>query len=683
MSRSVRWLPILVGSLHMAVASAFAQSMTAGRLAILQAEDRRAGAAHDLATLQTGVRSRDDEIARLAVRALGRLERPALIPSILPALDHRSPSVRAEAACALAQAMWSTRGKALGKSVALTSATIGKSLAARLVDEPDPEVRASLAESIGRVPYGDADAAGRAERALLDLATSPDAEVSDRLAAAKGLEVYVRVNGVYPLSGDAVETLRLLARALVPHPSTEPSDFPHGAASTTGTDADPQRSARIRRLAFEALLTADAVDGQTIARGLSDTDAQVRRLALRAVRGSDQHDHLLRGLLDPSAIVRLEALRRLSAVAGPQACQPTLAATSDADLHVALLALDQLAACGDSDDAVDRLAEVASRADSGRASAWQPIAHALVALATARPERARSLVARSRGADVAPLRAYVARAATRMRDRDLLARLATDTDDNVAEAAIDGLADVAGRDATAVFVAGLSRRGNQAVRAAARALRSAEPREETIAALRATLGRLTADDRANASDVRTALIEALTALGVPPEPVREKTASKRTSVLTLDDLRRAASPRARLTIRGVGTFDLALVTQEAPATVVQFVRLVESGYYNGTTFHRIAPNFVIQGGSPDANEYVGHADHMRDEVGLWPHVRGAVGISTRGRDTGDAQIFIDLVDNPRLDHEYTVFGYVVAGMEVVDRILESDTIEKIEMLDLR
>ena len=127
----------------------------------------------------------------------------------------------------------------------------------------------------------------------------------------------------------------------------------------------------------------------------------------------------------------------------------------------------------------------------------------------------------------------------------------------------------------------------------------------------------------------------------------------------------------------------ALVTQEAPATVVQFVRLVESGYYNGTTFHRIAPNFVIQGGSPDANEYVGHADHMRDEVGLWPHVRGAVGISTRGRDTGDAQIFIDLVDNPRLDHEYTVFGYVVAGMEVVDRILESDTIEKIEMLDLR
>ena len=75
---------------------------------------------------------------------------------------------------------------------------------------------------------------------------------------------------------------------------------------------------------------------------------------------------------------------------------------------------------------------------------------------------------------------------------------------------------------------------------------------------------------------------------------------------------------------------------------------------------------MIQGGSPGANEYIGDATFMRDEVGQWPHVRGAVGISTRGRDTGDAQIFIDLVDNPRLDHEYTVFAQVLNGMDVVD-----------------
>jgi cyclophilin family peptidyl-prolyl cis-trans isomerase len=72
--------------------------------------------------------------------------------------------------------------------------------------------------------------------------------------------------------------------------------------------------------------------------------------------------------------------------------------------------------------------------------------------------------------------------------------------------------------------------------------------------------------------------------------------------------------------------------------------------------------------------------YLRDEVGSWPHVRGAVGISTRGRDTGDAQIFIDLVDNPRLDHEYTVFAQVLNGIEIVDRILEGDVIEKVEIL---
>jgi len=150
--------------------------------------------------------------------------------------------------------------------------------------------------------------------------------------------------------------------------------------------------------------------------------------------------------------------------------------------------------------------------------------------------------------------------------------------------------------------------------------------------------------------------------------------------LNADDLRRLASPRARITIRGVGAFELALFTAQAPATVLRFAHLAESGYYNGLTFHRVVPNFVIQGGSPGANEYIGDAAFMRDEVGAWPHVRGTVGISTRGHDTGDAQIFIDLVDNPRLDHDYTVFGQVLNGIEVVDQILEGDVIDRIEII---
>ena len=74
---------------------------------------------------------------------------------------------------------------------------------------------------------------------------------------------------------------------------------------------------------------------------------------------------------------------------------------------------------------------------------------------------------------------------------------------------------------------------------------------------------------------------------------------------------------------------------------------------------------------------------MRDEVGLRSHDRGTLGISTRGRDTGDAQLFVNLVDNPRLDHDYTVFGAVTAGMAVVDGILEGDVIARVEVLQQR
>jgi cyclophilin family peptidyl-prolyl cis-trans isomerase len=71
---------------------------------------------------------------------------------------------------------------------------------------------------------------------------------------------------------------------------------------------------------------------------------------------------------------------------------------------------------------------------------------------------------------------------------------------------------------------------------------------------------------------------------------------------------------------------------------------------------------------------------MRDEVGREMQARGTVGTSTRGRDTGDAQFYVNLVDNPRLDHDYTIFGRVTDGIDVVDRILEGDVIERVEVV---
>jgi cyclophilin family peptidyl-prolyl cis-trans isomerase len=279
---------------------------------------------------------------------------------------------------------------------------------------------------------------------------------------------------------------------------------------------------------------------------------------------------------------------------------------------------------------------------------------------------------------------YAARAAAQVGARAALDTLAADDDDNVREAAVEGLRTVAGHDADALYIAGLSRRGNQIIRAAALALDGTPHTEEAVPALRAAWQRLAAERRDNSHDARDAVAKTLAGLGADPRATPatriEAERGAAASDINADDLHRLASPKARIVIRDVGTFELALFTAQAPAAVLRFARLAAAGYYNGLTFHRVVPNFVIQGGSPGANEYIGDATFMRDEVGTWPHVRGAVGISTRGRDTGDAQIFVNLVDNPRLDHQYTVFAQVLNGIDVVDRILEGDVIDRIEIV---
>jgi cyclophilin family peptidyl-prolyl cis-trans isomerase len=115
--------------------------------------------------------------------------------------------------------------------------------------------------------------------------------------------------------------------------------------------------------------------------------------------------------------------------------------------------------------------------------------------------------------------------------------------------------------------------------------------------------------------------------------------------------------------------------------VWRVVRLARAGAYDGLTFHRIVPNFIVQGGSPDANEFVGDGPFMRDEFSARSETRGTVGISSRGHDTGDAQFYINLVDNARLDHLYTIFGDITEGMDRADAILEGDTIVRVEVIN--
>jgi cyclophilin family peptidyl-prolyl cis-trans isomerase len=219
----------------------------------------------------------------------------------------------------------------------------------------------------------------------------------------------------------------------------------------------------------------------------------------------------------------------------------------------------------------------------------------------------------------------------------------------------------------------------QLVITAARALAGAPDPAAALPILQKAFDRISAERRDTARDALNAIRDAVAKLGGPalPEPKAAPIAERAIADSELDALR---TTRLRFTMTGLGSFELRLFPDEAAVTAMQVAALARQGYYNGLTFHRVVPNFVIQGGSPGANEYVGQGPFMRDEVGLLSHRRSTVGISTRGRDTGDAQIFINLVDLPRLDHIYTVFAEVVSGMDVVDAVLEGDVIERVELV---
>ncbi len=664
----------------------------ATRLAIVLAENRRAPTTADVALLRRGARSSDPQTARIALRALGRLERPTLIPDIMPGLSYRFPETRAEAANAVGQAARGFDSSRPG--VGLNPSSVLTALLDRLALEDEPSVRAAICASIGRLPYTRAEDIDRAEQALVALATTSPV-TADRLGVVKALEMRVRLHGQTLAPGPrAITMLRALAgvasaQYALPVPPAQPKPL----------DTDPLRDARVRRLALETLILVSAstttndaeakrgagspggpssLDGELIERAGTDPDAQVRRLAMRAARAHQDGFRLRLGLSDEAAMVRFEALSNLTPVDGEYPCLAAVTAAGDDDPRVALLALDRLATCGAFPDAVGALER--SVHDLSQAAAprgWHRSAHAVVALAAAAPERARAALGPFVESGNWHLRVYAARAAAVLGDGDTLRRLARDAHDNVAEAGISGLdrADVA---AEGLFVDALARSAYPVVRAAARAL-DGSSHDGAVPALAAALKRLNSEGRPNSFDTRQAIGATLTRLGQSPPALKPPTPRVPPS-LTAENLRRLASPRARVAIRDVGVFELALFTSEAPATVLHFAELAESGYYNGLTFHRLVPNFVVQGGSPGADEYAGDTEFMRDEVGLWPHVRGGVGISTRGRDTGDAQIFIDLADNPRLDHAYTVFAQVLNGIDVVDRILEGDIIETIQIL---
>jgi cyclophilin family peptidyl-prolyl cis-trans isomerase len=281
---------------------------------------------------------------------------------------------------------------------------------------------------------------------------------------------------------------------------------------------------------------------------------------------------------------------------------------------------------------------------------------------------------------------------------------------NVRTAAIPELRRIAGHRADTIYIAQLTRTDSELIIAAAEALEgSTDPR--ALPALLASLERISTQGTQTSRDGRMALLDRIGELGNATttrqlEPYLRDfdpaVAAKASDIIAawnpqqprrtiapryhagpafpaFDELARLDASTAVIEMADGGTIHIRLLPFDAPTNAARFARLAERNYFDNLTLHRVVPNFVVQGGSPGANEYHGDGPFTRDEVG-YPNWRGTVGLSTRGRDTGDAQIYFNQIDNIRLDYDYTIFGVVTRGMDVVDALQEGARIRDIRLV---
>jgi cyclophilin family peptidyl-prolyl cis-trans isomerase len=213
---------------------------------------------------------------------------------------------------------------------------------------------------------------------------------------------------------------------------------------------------------------------------------------------------------------------------------------------------------------------------------------------------------------------------------------------------------------------------------AALAILDALGKQRTTAANEAIKSSLTSSDHI----IRRRAVALLKANGAGDFSERiAKVASRNTAADYARALARLGKSVRAIVNTDKGAFTIELLPEEAPLNVDNFVQLAQSGYFNNITFHRVVPNFVVQGGDPRGDGNGGPGYQIRCEINEVSYDRGAVGMALSGKDTGGSQWFVTHSPQPHLDGGYTVFGRVVAGMDVVDRIARGDVIRSINVTE--
>jgi len=139
---------------------------------------------------------------------------------------------------------------------------------------------------------------------------------------------------------------------------------------------------------------------------------------------------------------------------------------------------------------------------------------------------------------------------------------------------------------------------------------------------------------------------------------------------------------AVITMEKGGVIAIEFFSEDAPKTVENFVTLAKKGYYDGVTFHRVEPNFVVQGGDPKGDGTGGPGYTIKDEFNKQKHVRGVVAMArTQAPNSAGSQFYFTLAPAHFLDGQYTVFGRVTSGMEVVDKIKVGDKMKSVKITE--
>ena len=618
----------------------------------------------------------DDEarIRRRSALAAGRVGLPEAVPALVRVLQtDGDPEVRQMAAFALGL---------------IGDASAAEPLRAALAD-PLPLIAGRAAEALGLI--GDAASAPAIAKMVAAHAAAASAVAPD--------EARPHVEG-------AADAFRLGVYALARLKS-----YVGLAASVLGPDGLPR--VRWWPVAYALQRIEDMRAAPALIALAGSDSAYAKAFAIKGLGQLREASAmpLLLPLIDPGrtpTTATIEAIRAAGRIGDDRATAPLLKLLYARDLSPmvraeTLLALAKTGGEVSADAFVDFLGD---RSPSVRLAALQALAE--------RDEDAFLLVLS--GLDPDPhysVRAGLASIlATKDPERSLprLAPMLADTDARVVPAVLTAMAKLKAADIGAVLVDHLAKEDVGIRAAAAAALGEIKP-EGGVDALIAAYKRGEAD---LVADTRAAAIEALSKYGPaaslptlkaaladkdwavrvkaaellkPLDPsidtaqaIRPAPAANAIDYTSPTLVNPSVSPQVYIETEK-GTIQIELDVLDAPLTAQNFVALARRGYFDGLSFHRVVANFVVQGGDPRGDGEGGPGYSLRDELNQEPYVRGTVGMALAWRDTGGSQFFITHSPQPHLDARYTVFGRVIAGMEVVDLLTQWDTITRIRVWD--